>query len=221
MIKWLDLWNQKAETDNFLTQTGRGNSFNLTKFLLYMIDLNNALQLERSDVLLDIGGGSGWITLWLSPFVDSIVMFDYSDKMIEIAWRLTDGCTNTSVFTDNILSMKKVQGTYNKILVGSVLQYLNNMDEVRTALRNIYNVMEPGGKVLFTHNPDLSKKTAHIASVPQTVESLRMENERLWLDKGKMVFLALKDVGFAQCSFPQINPAIWQSTHMFDLLLVK
>lgn len=219
-MNWKSLWDEKASTPNFLTQTGRGESFDLNKFLLYMQDVNNALQLCKADNLLDIGGGSGWVTIWLSPYVNSVTMFDYSELMISKAEELTYGCTNITVFCDNILSMKNVQGTYNKILVGSVLQYLKNMEQVKTAMRNIYNVMEPGGICLFTHNPDLQRKKSHIASMPQTEETLKMENERLWIDFNEIVSAA-QDIGFRSCDKRHINPLIWQSTHMFDCVVVK
>lgn len=217
-MDWKPLWQQKAAAPDFLTQTGRGNSFNLDKFLLYLQDVNAALQLDKSDTLLDIGGASGWVTLFLSPFVNSVTMFDYSDKMIEKAEQLTYGCTNTSVFQDNILSMKYLQGTYSKVLVGSVLQYLNNMDEVEQALRKIYNVMPYYGKCLLTHNPDISKKKSHLATA--SPETLEMENARLWLDFDDVHDIAMS-TGFKSCRKLAINPLIWQSSHMFDFVLTK
>jgi protein-L-isoaspartate O-methyltransferase len=218
-MDWLNLWQTKATAPDFLTQTGRGNSFDFAKFLLYMTDVNNALQLTKTDNLLDIGGATGYITLWLSAFVNSVTMFDYSNKMIDKAIELTTGCPNVTVFQDDILTMAKVQRTFNKVLVGSILQYLANMDEVRIALQNIYNVMSPGGRCLLTHNPDASKKESHIASMPQTEESLRQENERLWIDPSEMWSLT-REVGFESYR-PHINPLIWQSTHMFDILVTK
>jgi protein-L-isoaspartate O-methyltransferase len=220
MSKWLKTWDSKGRSNDFLVQTGRGNSFDLKKFLLFMQDVERSLRLRKPDTLLDIGGASGWISLWLSPFVRSVTMFDYSKEMILKAQKQTAGFDNITVFQDDILSMANIKEKYNKVLVGSVLQYLNNMGEVKTAMQNIYNVMEPGGIALFTHNPDLNKKASHIASVPQTEESLKMENERLWMDKNQLCFMALK-IGFKETKITPINPLIWQSSHMFDFVLTK
>lgn len=219
MIDWLKIWQNKAKTDNFLTQTGRGNSFNLDKFLLYMQDVNNSLKLDKSDTLLDIGGASGWISLWLLPFVKSVTIFDYSKEMISKAQRQAAGFDNITIFQDDILTMTKVEGTYSKVLVGSVLQYLKNMDEVETALKNIYNVIKPGGIALFSHNPDAREKESHLATVKP--ENMQMELERLWINPNDMWNIAMNKIGFTEYKITPINPLIWQSSHMFDMVMVK
>jgi SAM-dependent methyltransferase len=226
MADWLNIWNQKANTENYFTQTGRGKSFTMFEFLLYIQDVQNSLQLCRHDVLLDAGAGPGWTTFHLAPFVWNAMMFDYSSNMVKKATEQAKGFNNVFIFQDDILTMKQFKlvdhehPIFNKVLVGSVLQYLNNMDEVKQVLHNIYNVMADGGIALFTHNPDADEKESHIASMPQTEEYLKMENERLWIDKDELVLCAL-DVGFSQCWFPAINPLIWQSGHMFDVVMIK
>ena len=223
-MEWLKMWDEKANTENYFTQTGRGKSFTMYEFLLYIQDVNNNLHLCKGDNLLDIGGGSGWVSMHLSPWVNSIIMIDYSDKMIEKAGKQVTAFENIKVFYGNVLNIRnwdfRYEKGFNKILVGSVFQYLANMDEVRTALQNIYNVMKPGGKCLLTHNPDLNKKESHIASMLQTEETLQQENARLWINPQEMMYMSLK-AGFSECLIKQINPLIWQSTHMFDMLVIK
>jgi hypothetical protein len=116
--------------------------------------------------------------------------------------------------------MASIKGPYSKVLIGSVLQYLNDMEEVKQVLMNIRRIMEPSGIALFTHNPDLTKKESHIASMPQTTESLKQENERLWIDPQEMMYISLK-AGFSEYLIKQINPLIWQSTHMIDFMVIK
>ncbi|MFA5305909.1 MAG: class I SAM-dependent methyltransferase [Candidatus Babeliales bacterium] len=223
---WKSLWDAKAQTENYFTQTGRGNSFTMYQFLLYIQDVQNALQLCKNDVLLDCGGGPGWITFHLAPFVWNATMFDYSPELVKKAQAQAQAFNNVFIFQDDILTMQQfklvdpIHPIFTKVLVGSVLQYLSNMDEVQTALQNIYNVMRPGGKCLLTHNPDLSKKESHIASMPQTEESLQQENARLWINPQEMMYLSLK-AGFSECLIKQINPQIWQSSHMVDYLVIK
>jgi ubiquinone/menaquinone biosynthesis C-methylase UbiE len=214
------MWDAKAQTDNYFAQTGRANSFTMYQFLLFIQDVNNSLKLCKTDTLLDAGGGPGWTAFHLAPFVSEVTMFDYSHEMVRKAQEQTKAFDNVTVFQDDILTMASIKEPYSKVLVGSVLQYLNNMDEVKQALRNVYRVMEPGGIALFTHNPDLTKKESHIANMPQTTESLKKENERLWIDPQEMMYASLK-AGFSECLIKQINPLIWQSGHMFDFVIVK
>jgi SAM-dependent methyltransferase len=217
-MEWLKMWDEKANTENYFTQTGRGKSFGLYEFLLYIQDVQNALQLCKDDSLLDIGGGPGWVAMHLSPFTGFIVSFDYSIELVIKAKKQITEFKNIIVFHDDILKMEHVKPVHNKVLVGSVLQYLTNMDEVKTALQNIYNVMKPGGIALFTHNPDLRKRPFHLAAVPP--ESMEMETQRLWLDPDEVYDVAI-GIGFRTCRILPINSLIWQSGHMFDMVLTK
>lgn len=223
MVDWLNLWNQKANTENYFTQTGRGNSFTMYQFLLYIQDVNNSLGLSKSDIFLDAGGGPGWTTFHLAPFVAEVTMFDYSHEMIKKARKQAKQFPNVYIYQDDILKMKHIKGEFDKVLVGSILQYLNNMDEVETAMQNIYNVMKTGGRALFTHNPDLMKKDEHIKAIKRKngKEALKQENERLWINPLSIEHCAINRIGFSKYSFPPINPQIWQSGHMFDFLIVK
>jgi SAM-dependent methyltransferase len=220
-MNWLEMWNQKATTENYFTQTGRGSSFTMYQFLLYIQDVQNILKLCKEDNLLDIGGGPAWVSMHLSPFVNSVTMTDFSAEMIEKAKGQVKAFGNIRAFQENILNthswdLRFCMG-FNKVLVGSVLQYLKNMDEVKQALHNIYNVME-SGIVLFTHNPDLTQKESHLATVP--LESLEMENDRLWIDPNEIYDIAM-GLGFRTCRILPINPLIWQSTHMLDFMVIK
>jgi len=219
-MDWLKMWDEKAHTDNYFTQTGRGKSFTMPEFLLYIRDVNNGLHLCKDDNLLDAGGGPGWTAFHLAPFVSKVTMFDYSHDMVRRAQERAKAFENVVIFQDDILKMGHIGREYNKVLVGSVLQYLDNMGQVKASVQNIYNVMSYGGRALFAHNPDLSKKESHIASMPQTEETLLQENSRLWIDQHTLIRAAL-NVGFSRCEIRPINPLIWQSTHMFDFLCIK
>lgn len=193
-----------------------------------LTDIINALELQNEDVVLDAGGGVGWVSMCISPFVKEITLFDYAEEMVNKAKEMTERFGNIRVFLDDLLSMKKVRDKrYNKVIVGSVLQYLDNYEQVNRALSNIYNVMLPKGRAVFTHNPDVRKKEAHIKSYDRLnwskeclKEALEMEEMRLWLDMGRIEKLA-RDIGFSKCYETRINPKLWQSTHMFDLVVEK
>ena len=219
-MDWKEMWDSKANTDNYFTQTGRSSSFTMYEFLLYIQDVQNSLHLCREDILLDVGGGPGWTTFHLAPFVLNVIMFDYSHDMIKRAQEQAKAFKNVVIFQDDILKMGHIGRKYNKVLVGSVLQYLDNMGQVKTAMQNIYNIMVPGGICLCTHNPDLSKKEIHIAYVPQTEKSLKMENERLWTNPEDIRDIVI-GMGFRMCRILPINPLIWQSGYMFDFMVIK
>ena len=112
---------------------------------------------------------------------------DYAEKMVEKAKELTIHFENIRVEYGDILSMEKVKGReYNKFIVGSVLQYLENYHRIETSLNNIFNVMSPKGIDIFTHNPDIREKDVHLSSYnrlnwtkEKISKAIEMEGERL------------------------------------------
>lgn len=223
---WKELWNEKAVHENMFIQIGR-SSYTPSDFFLMVKDICNSLDINRDDIVLDAGGGAGWLSMCIAPFVKEIVLFDYAEGMVEKARELTASFGNIRAEYDDLLFMGKVGNGYTKVIVSSVLQYLESHDQVKTALSNIYNVMTPNGSAIFTHNPDLRKREAHIKSYEhldwnkkKIKHALKMEEKRLWLDIERIQRIASK-IGFSDFYEVPINPKLWQSTHMFDFVVVK
>lgn len=222
---WKRLWNECADSDNMFVQIGR-SSYTPLEFFLMIRDICKGLNLEKTDIVLDVGGGCGWVSIYISPFVKEIVLFDYAEKMVEKASKSTSYFDNIHVTHDDILSMKKVKDRkYNKVIVSSVLQYLEDYSQIEIALCNTYSIMLSKGIAIFSHNPDVRKKEAHIKSYSKVnwdkekiKQALEMEEKRLWLDIKKIKEIASK-IGFSRCYEVPINPNLWQSTHMFDFIV--
>jgi hypothetical protein len=111
--------------------------------------------------------------------------------------------------------------------VGGVLNYLGNYDQVKKCFFNIFSVMKPKGMTIFTHNPDIKKRSQHIDSYknlswePKKInQGLEMEEKRLWFDFDVIKRIS-SEIGFARCYEIPINPKLWQSTHMFDFMVEK
>jgi predicted TPR repeat methyltransferase len=224
---WKTLWNERAESNNIFVQTGR-SSYTPIEFFLMIRDIGKALNFEKEDIVLDAGGGAGWISACISPFVKEITLFDYAEEMVSKARELSVHFSNIRVEHDDICLMEKVKDKkYKKVIVSSILQYLEDYGKLETSLYNIHSVMLPKGKALFTHNPDMRKKETHITSYnrlnwskERIKQALEMEQKRLWLDISKIKKIASK-IGFSKCYKVPINPELWQSTHMFDFVVEK
>jgi predicted TPR repeat methyltransferase len=224
---WRKVWNEKATSDSMFVQIGR-SSYTPLEFFLMIRDIADALKIEKEDVLLDAGGGVGWVSMCVSPFVSEITLFDYAEEMVNKARETTKYCGNIRVFLDDLLIMEKVRDKkYTKTIVGSVLQYLENYEQVETSLLNTYTVMSPRARAVFTHNPDIRKKENHFKSYDRLnygkerlKKALDMEEMRLWLDITKIKGIASK-IGFSNCYETPINARLWQSTHMFDFVVEK
>ncbi len=228
-IFWRNVWNEKALDDNIFVQIGR-SSYTPVEFFLMIKDIQKVLNLKNTDIVLDAGGATGWVSIAISPFVKKVYMFDYSDNMIKRATEYTKNFNNIVVYQDDLLyieNTKKLNVKFDKVIVGSVLQYFNDYNEVEKVIKNIYDVMKNGGKGLFYHNPDVNKKEEYIESYNRLnwgesdiKKALEYENRRLWLDFNKIKDIC-ETIGFKQIKYLKIDENLVQSKHMFDFLVVK
>jgi cyclopropane fatty-acyl-phospholipid synthase-like methyltransferase len=224
---WQKMWNDKASSEDVFVQTGRSSS-NWSEFFLMIQDMQKVLNLVSTDEVLDIGGAVGGVSMAIAPFVKNVTLSDYAIEMVKKAETLTESFENIRVLHDDLLTMKAVSDrTYQKVIIGSVLQYLSGEDDVKKSLKNIYAVMSKDGIAHFGLNPDMSKKKSHIESYKKLNwgqdrinEALKSEEKRLWLNFETIETMA-KKIGFKKCVKLEVNPKIWQSTHMFDFMVVK
>lgn len=222
-----EMWNKSAKSNNMFVQMGR-SSYSPIEFFILIKDIIMKLNLEKKDTLLDAGGGAGWISIALSGIVKEITLFDFSEIMIQQAVNNTKIFNNINCFEDNIAEMKNFhKQLFDKILVGSVFQYLENMFRVEESLKELYKISNQDTKILISQNPDISKKEEHIKSYEKLnwekdkIESaLKEEERRLWIDFEDVRKIA-EQIGFSKCEKLDINKNLWQSTHMFDIILSK
>jgi len=224
---WKTLWNERAESDDIFEQAGRSSCTPLDFFVL-IHGISKTLELGKEDVVLDAGGGTGSISMCISPFVKEVTLFDYAEKLVNKAKESTAHFNNIRVMHDDLISMDKVgDKKYTKVIVGSVIQYLEGIEQVETSMRHIYDVMLPGSIAVFIQNPDIRKQEAHINSYSRLgwdeeriQKSLEWEKKRLWFDIDEIRKIA-KRAGFAECEEVPINPKLWESTYMFDFKVKK
>ena len=220
---WLDMWNQRAVDD---TMYGR-DTWRFVDFCLLLRDITRAVGFTADDTVLDAGGGTGAVAMALSPFVRQITLFDIGTQVVAKARENTAPFGNIEVFEDDLMAMRNITRTYTRIIVGSVIQYLDSYEDLGRALAQVGQCLEPGGKAMLTHNPDLSKRDDHIASYqrlkwePSRLRAgLEIEERRFWVDKSRLSAMAT-DLGFKHSYETPVHPSLWQSTHMFDWVLER
>lgn len=230
MRDWLTAWNKAADNDNPFASMGR-SSYSLTDFLIYASDIVRALsELNKTHHVLDAGGGIGYISMLLSPQVKQVHLCDYSPQMIESARQKTAPFGNINCYTDDIGSLTNTQDLdlcFDKVFIGSVLQYFKHIDDIAIVLSTLSELCQPGARVLLSHNPDLRKKQQHLDSYQKLSwsadkidQALIAEQQRLWLDID-MLQQQASEAGFSSSVETVINSQLFQSTHMFDLVLTK
>ena len=229
-LDWKKYWNKKS-TYGPLASTGRSGS-SISDLYLYLNSTINSLGgISEKDTILDAGGGAGYISMILSPFVKKIYLCDYSKKMIQKSSKNISSYKNIEAYIDDIIFLKntrKKKINFSKSIVGSVLQYLKNYEEIKKTFENFFYISKKNTPIIFTHNPDLKKKRQFISSYyklkwnkKKIKQSVKFETKhRFWLDYKKLKKLALT-IGYSKCKKCKIDNRLFQSTHMFDLLLIK
>jgi len=124
---------------------------------LVVNDVLQKLKLNRSDHCLDIGCGTGNILLPLSFFVKSIVGLDNSHVIKAFTKRISIELINIELISGNFLDVY-IRETFDKILVYSVIHYLESKDEVLEFINKASKLLKPGGKLLVADLPNHSKK---------------------------------------------------------------
>lgn len=118
----------------------------------------NFLTLKTTDVLLDVGCGTGLITVQLIDAVGVIVGIDASAEMIGHASKESK-FIKVVAMADNL---PFPDGSFNKIFCHSIFQYFPNHRYAAKVIAEMLRVMKPGGRCLIMDIPDISKKKEYM-----------------------------------------------------------
>ncbi len=227
---WEALWDEKATKASIFEQMG-SSSHTAVEFFKRVTDMVNAVgKVNSTDTVLDAGCGPGWVAIALSPFVREVVMFDFSKEQVKRARENAGAFENISIYQSSIEDMgdiKSLGKKFDKVIVGSVLQYLPSYETIEKVFKNIHGVMAEKSICVFTNNPDIRKKQEHIKSYERLdwdnermQKALETEGKRFWFDLDRLLAVA-DSAGFARSYETPINPDLFQSTHMFDFVVEK
>lgn len=117
---------------------------------------------SKSKSLIDYGSGTGLISLDLSDLVDSILLVDSSEQMLEVAKAKIShkGITNTKVlysdFTQETPELKA-----DIILMSLVLLHIPDTKKI---LQELFNILNNGGKLIiidFDKNDKINHPKVH------------------------------------------------------------
>jgi ubiquinone/menaquinone biosynthesis C-methylase UbiE len=154
---WKQYWNDKNSSPASDYEIDRGTRPRYTEIeSLSNEELLAFIAAEPSEIIFDAGCGTGANILLLQSFVRRVIGMDYSEAAVarcqkRIALNRID---NVEVFQGDITSIPLPDGTVDRILCMSVLQYIDDA-QVRTAFREFARVLKKGG-TLVLHVKNLS-----------------------------------------------------------------
>lgn len=223
-IDWSDFWDRKAEQATDFQATGR-SVMSEYDFRHSIDEVVRLLQFKPTDVVADIGCGTGLFCLALSGAVERIDGVDISLAMIRRARQNAGHLANVRLSVGAFPSLDLPEGAYDKVLAYSVLQYLSGEAAIGEALQETARILRPGGTGLFACNPDPAYRMAYIevlkkkSSPADLSAAINLLDQTQWVARDRLVSLASK-AGLTAEAFP-ISERIWQHFYMFDLLVRK
>ena len=125
-------------------------------------EVRNQIQDSQSKSLIDYGSGTGLVSLELSDLVDSILLVDSSQQMLEVAeGKISQrGISNANVqyadFTQETPELKA------DVVVMSLV--LLHIPDTKKILQELYNIINEGGKLIiidFDKNDQISHPKVH------------------------------------------------------------
>ncbi|MEK3885831.1 class I SAM-dependent methyltransferase [Paenibacillus sp. PL2-23] len=105
--------------------------------------------LKPSDIVLEVGCGTGLMTNEMAQYVSSIHAIDLSSNMIAIAAKKAQerGITNVDYIHTTLMDERFKRGAYDVIFAFHVLHLL---EDERKALRRLNEMLKPGGLLIST-----------------------------------------------------------------------
>ncbi len=106
-----------------------------------------ALALKAGDSALDAGCGTGLLTELISAQVGQsgqVSGVDQSQSMLELAANRCDALGNVKLYQGNITGLDFEADSFD---AASCIQTLLYVDDVEAAIRELYRVLKPGGRV--------------------------------------------------------------------------
>ena len=221
---WVGFWDAKASSPTDFQATGRGQ-MDVVGFLYTVREIVRLLAPEPEDVLVDVGCGTGLITLAMAPWVARIHAIDISPNMVERARTNLSSIDNVEVKVGSIAALGLPAECCDKVLAYSVLQYLDREELVSQSFREIFRVLRSGCTALLAANPDPYRREALAQVIGARVDQeaaqreLVLQETLLWIAPERLGALAA-EAGF-RARIEPINERIWQHFYMFDLVLEK
>lgn len=107
----------------------------------------NALNLQREDVVLDVGCGTGRFTKVIAKKCKKVYGVDFSPKSIEVLNKKAqeEGIQNIETYVCDITKPLPIKENVDKIVSVQTIQHIPTEAERHKALKNLYDQLNGGG----------------------------------------------------------------------------
>ncbi len=145
---WVDFWNR--QTFFFNEVIDRKNTE------IFLRETNPIMNYNREDVILDIGCGPGNLAEYLKDKVKEIHCVDTSSRYIEMCNKKFKNDNNVFCYTlsnDYLNFNFLLPNRFSKIICLSVIQYYNDINEVKKLILKVKSIVQFSAKFLIADIP--------------------------------------------------------------------
>lgn len=174
-------------------------------------EVKKELQDSQSKSLIDYGSGTGLVGLELADMVESVLLIDSSEQMLEVA---KEKITQRAIPNADVLHSDFTQGTPDVkadiILMSLVLLHI---PDTRKILQEMFTILNDGGKLIivdFDKNEEISHPKVHNGFVQEelkeTLSAVGFTSTGIkTFHHGKRVFMKKDASMFIASSMKEVN----------------
>jgi SAM-dependent methyltransferase len=147
-MNWIDYWSQ----DDFWKDA---QLWKINSRLFYQ-SARRFVEFKKTDSVLDIGCGAGYVETLLAPLVKNVYAVDVARQFVEICSQRSQGQSNVKVgylSKDDYTNLEACPGPFSIILCVSVLQYYKNLSEVESLINSVKKLAGGGAQMLIADLP--------------------------------------------------------------------
>jgi len=173
--KAIDMFNMMVDMNDDYYSSGRPARIDTD---IIINDICLKIPLTSSDIFLDVGCGTGILTVPLSRRVKNIHALDAGDKVLK---RLKINCkkekvNNIKIHKGFVTKLPFKDKFFDKVIMYGVLHYLENDSEIQECIQELIRVCKQGGYILVADIPDKNAKI-EFEKRPKTKSEIRILNE--------------------------------------------
>lgn len=178
--------------------------------------------------ILDLGSGPGVLALKIRDSLSGVLGRPVITIVSDIApGFLEAGPKGVPAVALDATALPFVAETFDAVVAYSSLQYFTAPQLLSRAFEEIFRVLAPGRPVIVCAYPDQAHQSRivkgydSIDMAPEIkVERRRITAGQLWLSRANVAEMA-KKAGFVETNVHDMNPALWESSYMFNLRGIK
>ena len=145
---WIDYWSE----DDFWrdSQLWEINS------KLFFKRVSQIIKFKKSDSVLDIGCGPGYVEALLAPLVKRVCAVDVAKQFIDICAKRCSSFNNVKLGLlrkDDYTNLEELGGSFSVILCVSVVQHYRNFKEIEALISSVRKIASSGALMLIADLP--------------------------------------------------------------------